>query len=372
MEFIDLARQQKVIKEDLDRRLNKVFSECHFIMGPEIKELEEQLASFCNRKYCLTCSNGTDALIIPMMAYGLNKEDAVFVPTFTYFASAESVISAGGTPVFVDIDDSFNIDPNSLEKEIQKVISEGNLIPKGIIPVDLFGRSADYDSVLPIAEKYNLFVLEDSAQGFGGSLHGKRNGAFGDVSATSFFPAKPLGCYGDGGAIFTDDDYLYDLMQSIRVHGQGGDRYDNIRFGMNGRFDTVQAAVVLSKLGVFEEELEKRQQVAKWYEDRLKNYYETPIVDEEYYSSWAQYTLKAKDLEHRDEIVKEMKQYDIPIMIYYPIPMHMQTAFKYLNYQPEELPCAFDASQRVFSVPMHPYLKEQEVDDICTKLIELA
>ncbi len=368
MDFIDLGRQYELIKDKVDSGIRSVIDSRHFIMGPEIAELEKRLAQFVGRKYCLACGSGTEALQIPLMAYGLQKTDAVFVPSFTFFASAESVNLIGATPVFVDIDSTFNMDINSLETEIKRTLNEGKLTPKGIIPVDLFGRSANYDKILPVAEKYGLFVLEDSAQGFGGSLHGKRNGSFGDVSATSFFPAKPLGCYGDGGAIFTDDEDLYNTMKSIRVHGMGTDRYDNIRMGMNGRMDTIQAAVVLAKLDIFENELEARQKVAGWYTKELKDAFIVPETDPEYYSAWAQYTLLAKDEMERTRIISGMKDKNIPVMIYYPIPLHQQTAYKNLGYGDIKLPCCESVAKRVFSVPMHPYLKKEEVKLICDHL----
>lgn len=368
MDFIDLKAQQRLIRDDLNRRISKVLDESRYIMGPEVDELEKKLAEFCGRKYCLSCSSGTDALVIPLMAYGLEETDAVFVPSFTFFASAESVVLAGGTPVFVDVDETFNISIDSLEKCIQNVLAEGKLKPAGIIPVDLFGLSADYERLLPIAEKYDLFVLEDAAQGFGGSLNGKRNGAFGNVSATSFFPAKPLGCYGDGGAIFTDDEDLYNRMKSIRVHGHGSDKYDNVRMGINGRLDTIQAAVLLSKLEIFENELEKRQQVAAWYNEQLEGFFGLPIIPDGCFSAWAQYTLKAENREQRDRIIAGMKEKDIPVMIYYPIPLHMQTAFKHLNCDAEALPVCKKVAQQVFSLPMHPYLKKEDVIRICNAL----
>lgn len=368
MDFIDLKAQQRLIRDDLNRRISKVLDESHYIMGPEVDELEKKLAEFCGRKYCLSCSSGTDALVIPLMAYGLKETDAVFVPSFTFFASAESVVLAGGTPVFVDVDETFNISIDSLEKCIQNVLAEGRLKPAGIIPVDLFGLSADYERLLPIAEKYDLFVLEDAAQGFGGSLNGKRNGAFGNVSATSFFPAKPLGCYGDGGAIFTDDEDLYNRMKSIRVHGHGSDKYDNVRMGVNGRLDTIQAAILLSKLEIFENELEKRQQVAAWYNEQLEGFFGLPIIPDGCFSAWAQYTLKAENREQRDRIIAGMKGKNIPVMIYYPVPLHMQTAFKFLNCAAETLPVCKELAQQVFSLPMHPYLEKEDVTEICTAL----
>lgn len=368
MQFIDLHRQYDKIKEDVDSRLKKVIDEKHFIMGPEIAELEEKLAKYTGRKYCLTCSSGTDALVIPLLAYELKETDAVFVSSFTFFASAESINIAGATPVFIDSDETYNMDPQKLQEAIKKTLDEGKLTPKVIIPVDIFGLPADYNRILPIAEKYGLFVLEDAAQGFGGMLDRKRACSFGDVSATSFFPAKPLGCYGDGGAIFTDDEQLYKKMHSIRVHGQGSSRYDNVRIGMNGRMDTIQAAVLLSKLEIFDEELKKKDEVAKLYTELLKDYFVTPVIPENCVSSYAQYTLLAKDEKQRDAIVEGMKQFDIPIMVYYAVPMHMQTAYRYLGYKVGGLPVCENFSKRVFSLPMHAYLTIQEITDITEKL----
>ena len=372
MNFIDLGRQYEVIKDKIDVGIKKVVESQHFIMGSEIAELEASLAEFVGRKYCLTCGSGTEALQIPLMAYNLEKTDAVFVPSFTFFASAESVNLAGGTPIFVDSDRTFNMDPESLKREIQRIKTEGKLKPRGIIVVDLFGRSANYDEILPIAEQNHLFVLEDAAQGFGGSLHGKRNGAFGDVAATSFFPAKPLGCYGDGGAIFTDDDELYKVMHSIRVHGQGSDKYDNIRLGINGRMDTMQAAIVLAKLTVFEDELQARQKVAGWYEKYLSNVFDVPTRDPEYFSAWAQYSVLAKNEVEREKIISGLKEKGIPVMIYYPIPLHKQTAYRNLGYGDESLPYCESIAKRVFSLPMYPYIKEEEVRKICEALNDIV
>lgn len=368
MDFIDLGRQYEVIRDKVDADIERVVKSRRFIMGPEVLELENRLAAFAGREYCLTCGSGTEALQIALMALGLEKTDAIFVPSFTFFASAESVNVTGATPVFVDIDSTFNMSPESLEHEIEKVLAEGKLNPKGVIPVDLFGRSADFDRILPIAEKYGLFVLEDAAQGFGGSLHGKRNGSFGIISATSFFPAKPLGCYGDGGAIFTDDEELFEIMKSIRVHGSGSDRYDNVRMGLNGRMDTIQAAVVLAKLDIFEDELEARQKVASWYGEELKDTFRIPETDPEYYSAWAQYTIRAKDENERNKIIVGMKEKDIPVMIYYPIPLHEQTAYKNLGYGDVKLPYCSQVAKQVFSLPMHPYLTKEETVFICDTL----
>lgn len=368
MQFIDLKKQYHLLEADMNKRIFQVLEHQHFIMGPEIQKMEEKLAEFTGRKYAFSCSSGTDALVIPLMAMELSKTDAVFVPSFTFFSSGECVALVGATPVFVDCDETYNISPAELRKAIEKTLEEGKLTPRGIIPVDLFGLPADYDEILAIAKEYNLFVLEDAAQGFGGEYHGKRAGSFGDVSTTSFFPAKPLGCYGDGGAIFTDDDDMAEKIYSIRVHGQGSSRYDNIRIGMNARMDTLQAAVILSKLEVFEEEIAKRQIVAKQYCEELKDSFLLPVIPDDRLSVWAQFTLQAENEKQRDEIIQKMKEYDIPIMVYYILPLHMQTAFQYLNYQAADLPKCAEYSKKVFSVPMHPYLSREDITFICDKL----
>lgn len=306
------------------------------------------------------------------MAYELKREDAVFVPAFTFYATAESVVLGGATPVFVDCDDSYNMDITNLERQIQRVLQEKKLNPRGIIPVDLFGQPADYAEIVEIAKKYDLFVLEDAAQGFGGVYKGKKAGSFGEVSATSFFPAKPLGCYGDGGAIFTDDDALAAKMKSIRVHGMGSDRYDNVRMGMNGRMDTLQAAVVIPKLAVFDEELEKRNQIAGKYMEKLAGSYVIPPVKAEKISSWAQFSLLARDRCHREEIIQKLKEEEIPVMVYYPIPLHLQTAFRYLGYSKGTLPNCEEYAERIFSIPMHPYLTDCEIAYISQSLMDMA
>lgn len=368
MQFIDLGKQYKRIESEINERIQNVINTQKFIMGPEIAELESELAKFTGRKHVFSCASGTDALVIPLMAYELKETDAVFVPAFTFFASAESVNIAGGTPVFVDSRDDFLIDCDDLEKRIEQVIKEGKLTPKGIIAVDLFGQTCDYDRIQEIADKYGLFILEDGAQSMGGSYKGKKNQSFGDVSATSFFPAKPLGCYGDGGAIFTDDDELAEKIYSIRVHGQGSSRYDNIRIGINGRMDTLQAAILLPKLAILEDEIQARQVVAQTYMEQLKDTFEIPQIGADKISAWAQFTLLAKDEAQRDRIVEKMKEHDIPIMVYYVMPMHMQTAYKYLGYKESDVPNAAKLSKRVFSVPMHPYLTKEEIIEICDTL----
>lgn len=368
MQFIDLEKQYRLLESDMNKRISNVLHHQHFIMGPEIQEMEKKLAEFVGRKHAFSCASGTDALILPLMAMELSKTDAVFVPSFTFFASGESVALVGATPVFVDCDETYNISPEKLREAIERTIREGKLTPKGIIPVDLFGLPADYDAILAIAKEYGLFVLEDAAQGLGGEYHGKRAGSFGDVSATSFFPAKPLGCYGDGGAVFTDDDALAEKIYSIRVHGQGSSRYDNVRIGLNARMDTMQAAVILSKLEVFEDEIARRQTAAKQYMEELNGCFRMPVIPQNCKSVWAQFTLQAEDEKQRDEIIRKMKEYDIPIMVYYILPLHMQTAFQYLNYQDTDLPVCAEYSKKVFSVPMHPYLSREDISFICEKL----
>lgn len=372
MEFIDLNRQYALIEDEIKTGFDRILTSKQFISGPEITELEDKLASYTGRKHAITCSSGTDALVIPLMTYKLKSTDAVFVPSFTFFATAESVSLAGGTPVFVDsYRDTFNMNIEKLEDEIKRVIEEGKLTPKGIIAVDIFGLPSDYDKIHEISLRYGLFVIEDAAQSFGSSYKGKKAGSFGDISATSFFPAKPLGCYGDGGAIFTDDDELAKEMRSIRVHGQGSDKYDNVRIGMNGRIDTLQAVVLLAKLKLFDDELVKRDEVAKRYHEELKSSFIVPEFKEDYYSAWAQYTIVAKDEEERDRIIKGMKAKGIPIMIYYGIPLHLQTAYAHLGYRVGDLPVSEDLCKRVFSIPMHPYLTEDEIKLIANSLKEV-
>lgn len=373
MQFIDLGAQYKRIEEDVRRRMDAVLAGQRFIMGAEVRELEEKLAAFAGVKHVVSCASGTDALVIPLMAYELTREDAVFVPSFTYFASAEAITLAGGTPVFVDSDPAtFNISAESLETAISQVLDEGVLKPRGIIAVDLFGQPADYGAIADIAVRYGLFLLEDGAQGFGGILDGKRACSFGNVAATSFFPAKPLGCYGDGGAIFTDDSGLAALCESIRMHGKGTDKYDNVRIGLNGRLDTLQAAVLLAKIEVFEGELVARNRIAGWYTERLQDLFVTPTVIAEATSAWAQYTLQTVDGQDRNAIIGEMKKRGIPVMVYYRTPVHLATAYDDFGYCTGMLPVCEDQARRVFSLPMHPYLEESDVDAVCKVLREVV
>ena len=358
IQFIDLAAQYQHLKTKIDARIKTVLDHGHYIMGPEVQELEDELAKYVGVKHAITCGNGTDALTLAMMVLDIKPGDAVFCPTFTFFATAEVIAFEGATPVFVDSDEAtFNICPIDLEKRIQVTIAEGKLIPKAIIAVDLFGLPANYPEIQKIADKYNLKLVEDAAQGFGGSIDGKRAGSFGDIATTSFFPAKPLGCYGDGGAIFTNNDEYAELLKSYRVHGKGADKYDNVRIGMNSRLDTIQAAILLEKLAEFPRELINRNKAADNYEKALSAKFQTPQVPEGYISSWAQYTLVSTN---RDADMAAYKAQGIPTMIYYRTCMHQQTAFSSLHNDKHSYPIAEKLAESVFSLPMHGYLSGGE------------
>ena len=371
MEFIDLKAQMERIRKDLDQRIENVLGHARFIMGPEVLELEETLAKYTGSKYVLGCANGTDAMVIALRALGVGEGDAVFVPAFTFFATAEVVDLVGATPVFVDVlEDTFNMDPRDLLDKIEVVNAEGVLIPKAVIAVDLFGAAADFEMINQIAEEYELYVVEDGAQSFGGNYQGKMNMTHGIIGTTSFFPAKPLGCYGDGGAIFTDDKELYDVMKSLRVHGMGNHRYNNERIGYNSRLDTLQAAVLLSKMTIFEEEMEKRQEVAKFYAKYLPDEFVKPLHSRTDRSAWAQYTLKASSQERRDEVKEKLEQAGIPVMIYYPIPLHLQGAYEYLGHKEGDLPVSERLCKISFSLPFHAYVTEEQVKEIAKVLNE--
>ncbi len=369
MQFIDLAKQQSLIKTGLDRRIQEVLAHGKYIMGPEVKEMEAQLAAYVGTKYCVSCSSGTDALLMPLMGWDVGPGDAVFTTPFTFIATAEVIQLLGATPIFVDIDPkTYNISAALLDKAIQEVIEAGELNPKVIIPVDLFGLPADYTAIELISKKYDIKILEDSAQGFGGQIGDRMAGCFGDAASTSFFPAKPLGCYGDGGAIFTDDEELYEKLVSIRVHGKGGDKYDNVRIGLNGRMDTLQAAIVLEKFTLFPNEVKLRNQVAAQYNALLDGSVVIPEVAEGFTSSWAQYSILAKDAAHRTELQAKLKDAGIPSAVYYPKPLHQQTAFNHLDYKDGDFPVSEEMSQRIFSLPMHPYLETADIEKICETL----
>jgi dTDP-4-amino-4,6-dideoxygalactose transaminase len=367
MQFIDLKRQQQRIEGSLKKRINTVLEHGNFILGPEIKELEHVLAEYTGVSHCLSCASGTDALLLALMAYNVGPGDAILTSPFTFFATAEVIALLGATPVFVDIDPiTYNIDPKKIAESIN-TIKNGKFpfvkIPRGlklrgIIPVDIFGLPADYDAINRIAKDNGLFVIEDAAQSFGGTYKGRKACSLAPVAATSFFPAKPLGCYGDGGALFTDDKAYLEILGSLRVHGQGSDKYENIRIGINGRMDTIQAAIVLAKMEIFREEMELRQKVAARYSALLKGRNViAPAVPEGYSSAWAQYSIQS---ENRHEIMERLKTAGIPTAIYYPKPLHLQTAFSYLGYQKGSMPVSEKAADRIFSVPMHPYLTEEE------------
>ena len=365
MQFIDLHRQYERIEDTVQKGISEVLKHKKFIMGPEVGEFEEKLKKYTGVKHVICCASGTDALVLPLRAYGLKEDDAIFVPSFSFFASAESISLAGGTPVFVDCEkDTFNISADSLKKAIEKVKQEEKLTPKGIIAVDLFGLPADFPEIKKIARENKLFVLEDAAQGFGGKIKSETACSFGDVAATSFFPAKPLGCYGGGGAVFTNDDDIAEKIKSIHVHGQGVDKYDNVRIGLNSRLDTIQAVVLNAKIDIFEEELKLRNKVAEEYEARLKNSINTPKITTGYTSSWAQYTLKAQDTEARDRIIKSLTEAGIPTAIYYATPIHLSSAYKNIREVQIDLPNTEEICEQVFSIPMHPYLSIDEIDKI--------
>ena len=371
MQFRDLKQQYQVLKEDIDAAMIKVATDCNFISGAQVAELEKELAEYVGVKHCVTCANGTDALSIAMMVWGFGEGDAVFVPDFTFFSSGEIVSHCGATPVFVDVEkDTYNMSADSLEKAIKKVADEGKLKPRAIVAVDLFGLPADFSKLKPIAEKYGLLILEDGAQGFGGRIGDSLACSFGDIATTSFFPAKPLGCYGDGGALFTDNDEWAELMRSIRVHGKGTMKYDNVRIGLNSRLDTIQAAILSVKLKAFKEyEVEAVNKAAEQYTALLKDTVTVPVVPEGFYSSWAQYTIQLKDREQRDKLQQVLKDNGIPSMIYYPKPMHKQLAFG-LAAADGACDYGFDCStteslcDTVLSLPMHPYLKEEEIGKV--------
>lgn len=371
MQFRDLKAQYDALKPEIDKNINEVLNSTSFILGSYVTEVEKRLAEYVGRRYCVGVANGTDALQLALMVMGVGKGDAVFTSDFTYFASAGSASILGATPVLVDIDlDTFNISPVALEAAIERVLKEGKLTPKVIIPVDLFGLPANYPEIEKIAKKYGLKILEDGAQGFGGNINGKRACSFGDISTTSFFPAKPLGCYGDGGAIFTDDEEVDARLRSMRAQGKSPvDKYDNREIGMNSRLDTIQAAILLPKLKAFEEyELESVNRAAEWYTERLKDKYITPRVPKGYYSSWAQYTLLLESTAQRDELQKRLKEKDIPSMVYYPRGLHQQEAYAFMALSDEQFPNTVRATKTVLSLPMHPYLDEETVDYIAKQI----
>ena len=361
IQFIDLKAQRQRIGARMQEAIMRVVEHGGYIMGPEVRELESQLAAFTGARHCISCASGTDSLSLVLMAWNIQPGDAVFVPAFTFVATAEVVALLGATPVFVDVlEDSFNMDPASFETAVADAKALG-LRPAAVMPVDLFGQPADYTALMPIAERHGIKVLADAAQSFGGSLASSRVGTFGHATSTSFFPAKPLGCYGDGGAIFTDDDDLADILRSLRVHGQGSNKYDNVRVGINGRLDTIQAAILLEKLRIFPEEIDARNVVATRYNERLGNVVKVPTVIPNATSVWAQYTIRVDD---RECVQAHCKEHGVPSAVYYPIPLSRQTG--YLHYP--TVSAGIDVSERlskdVMSLPMHPYLDKATQDRI--------
>ena len=368
MQFRDLKTQYQVLKDEMDQAILDVVASSAYVMGPKVKELEQALADYVGVKHCIACASGTDALLLALKAWGVKPGDAVFVPSFTFFASAEVVAIQGATPVFVDVDpDTFNMDVRDLIYKIEHTIKAGQLTPRAIIAVDLFGLPADFKLIKPVAQRYGLHLLEDGAQGFGGRIGEQEACSFGDIATTSFFPAKPVGCYGDGGAVFTNNDAA--LMDSYHIHGKGSDRYDNVRIGLNSRLDSIQAAILLVKLKAFKNyELKDVNRIAERYTEKLKNVVKTPEIPKGFYSSWAQYTIQVADKDVRARLQEALKVHDIPTAIYYPIPMHRQTAFNYLDPKMNQCPVADRLADTVLSLPIHPYLSEKDQDLICSIL----
>jgi len=379
MDFIDLKTQQARIQEKIKRNIQKVLNHGSYILGPEVKDLEEKLAKYVGVKHAIACASGTDALLMALMAYDIKPGDAIFTTPFTFIATAEVIALLGATPIFVDIDPkTYNIDPAKLDLTIKALKNNDSsiyplpniehrtlnfeLTPKGIIPVDLFGLLADYEAIQAIADEHHLFVIEDAAQSFGAQYENKMSCSYGNIACTSFFPAKPLGCYGDGGMCFTNDNALADKMNSIKVHGKGIDKYENIRIGINGRLDTLQAAILLAKFDIFPEELVMRQTVARRYTSLLTsdNSLLTPCIPPGNVSAWAQYSLLTGNENNRTVLLQKLQDNQIPSAIYYPKSLHMQTAFAYLGYQPGDFPVSENCSTRIFSIPMHPYLNEKQ------------
>jgi len=375
MEFIDLGAQQKLIRDKIENNIKKVLDHGKYIMGPEVKELEEKLADFVGVKYAIGCSSGTDALLMALMGYNIGYGDYIITTPFTFIAAAEAISLLGAKPVFVDINQkTYNIDPDKIEDFLKDPVDPEtkNTIElhriRGIIPVDLFGLPADYERINQIAKKYNLFVIEDAAQSFGAEYKGKKACSFADIGCTSFFPAKPLGCYGDGGMIFTDSDEIAQKLVSIRVHGKGKNKYDNVRIGINGRLDTLQAAILLAKFEIFPEEIDLRQRTAERYSNALKDKFYLQEVPEGYKSVWAQYSIRPREKD-RDYYLKLLKESNTPSAIYYLKSLHLQEVFDYLNHHKGDFPISECCSETIFSLPFYPYLGVNEQESIIGVLV---
>ena len=363
--FVDLKAQQRRIEPELRRRIAAVLEHCQFILGPEVAELESALAQFCGARHCVAVSSGTDALQIAMMAEGVGPGDAVFLPAFTYTATAEAALVLGAAPVFVDIDPrTFQIDPRHLERRVAAVVAQGKLRPRVLIGVDLFGQPADWPALGAVAARHGLFTIDDCAQAFGATLHGRRLGTFADAGATSFFPSKPLGGYGDGGALFTDSDARAALYRSLRTHGEGATRYEVLRIGMNGRLDTLQAAVLLAKLTVFDAELAARQRIARAYDAGLADCVAVPARVPESSSAWAIYAILLPDGAIRERVQTALREAGVPTAIYYPKPLHLQPAWS-PHHDGAALPNAEDVASRILALPIHPDLPERDIARVC-------
>ncbi|MDY5968585.1 MAG: DegT/DnrJ/EryC1/StrS aminotransferase family protein [Bacteroidales bacterium] len=373
MQLRDLKRQYEALKTSMDEAILNTVSSGSYILGDAVERLERRLAHYVRAKHCLSCASGTDALRLALMAWDIQEGDAVFVPSFTFFASAEAIVLQGATPIFVDVErESYNIDPADLERKIAQVERGGQSNPRAIMAVDLFGRPADYPLLREIAMEHNLLLLEDGAQGFGGGIGNERNCSFGHIAAVSFFPAKPLGCYGDGGAVFTDNDDWAAKIQSLRIHGKGADKYHNVRIGLNSRLDAVQAAVLQVKMDAFERFEQKRTDaIAQRYTDALKEIVRCPVMPRGTRSAWAQYTIR---IPQRDKAMRMLAERGIPTAVYYPVPLHRQPAFAHVG-AGMECPVADSLCEEVLSLPIHPYLLQEEQDividaikTICNKL----
>lgn len=372
MEFIDLKAQYHALKNEIDQNIRQVLEDADFIMGKQVEEFEEKLAAYVGVKYAVGCSSGTDALQLIYMAHGIGRGDAVFCPDMTFVASVEPAFMLGAEPVFCDIDkDTYNISPDSLERQIKAVIDKGALKPKAVVAVDFIGNPADYDRLREVTDKYELLLIEDAAQGIGASYKGRKCGSLGDIGATSFFPSKPLGCYGDGGAVLTDSEEVRGLLKSLRVHGKGCSKYDNIRVGMNARLDTLQAAVMLPKLEHLEEEITRRQEIARRYDEALKDKFVIPYICDGMVSSYAQYALLAESTEHRDEIRARLQEKGIPTIIYYPNPMHCMKVFADCFRGEETFENTVDYADRTFSIPFSAYLTEEDQERIIDVLLSV-
>lgn len=370
MEFIDLKSQYLYLKDEIDANISKVLQSTHFILGEEVSEFEEKLAEYVGVKHVVGCSDGTSALQLIYMAYGIGEGDAVFCPDMTFVASVEPACMLGATPIFCDIDrKSYNLDPDSLERQIKAVLKDGRYTPKAVVAVDFIGNPANYERIREITNRYDLLLIEDAAQGIGASINGVKCGTFGDIAATSFFPSKPLGCYGDGGAVFTNDDEMDKLLRSLRVHGKGRSKYDNQRVGVNARLDTIQAAILLPKLKVLEQEIQKRQEIAAKYDAAFAGMFQIPYIEDGVVSSYAQYALLAKDTEQRDYIMEQLKKNDIPSLVYYPVPLHMMKVFEGCFMGEETFENTIDYANRTFSLPFSPYLSEEEQKKVIDTVI---